>query len=107
MQLAVSGEQFQFAVKPPVDYQRSDVARHPIVIDDFDNGRKRHFHDLTVSAFDFNAGRCERVRSLHAADDAAHTNSLRRYDFDISLVVQRLQRCQCFCYFHDFSVSVP
>src|SRR5687767_4303950 len=74
-----------------------------IVIDDFDNRRKRDFDDLTVGAFDFHAGRRQRLSCLHTPDDPTDAGTVTGDDFDVAFAVKRLQRREGFGYFHGFT----
>lgn len=70
------------------------------MIDDFHDCRKGNFNDLTVGAFDFHAGRRQRLSCLHTADNSPDTRAVTRNDFNIAFAVKRLQRRESFGYFH-------
>src|SRR6476620_5456730 len=62
---------------------------------DFRDGRKRDFYYLTVSAFHLHAGSGECLSGFHAANDAPHTLSIHRNNFNIALAVKRLKGSKC------------
>lgn len=62
--------------------------------------RERYFDDLAVAALYLDAGCCERLRHLHAADYAAYAIAVRRDNLNVVLAVERAQGCEGFCYFH-------
>jgi hypothetical protein len=67
---------------------------------DFRDGRKRDFHYLTISAFHLHAGSGECLSGFHAANDAPHTLTIHRYNFNIALAVKRLKGSKCLGNFH-------
>jgi hypothetical protein len=70
---------------------------------DFDDVGEGYFDDFAVGALHFDAGLGESLRGLHAADYAAHTAAVFGHYLYIVFAVERLQCCQGFCNFHDFS----
>src|ERR1044071_3485808 len=71
-----------------------------IVVDDFGDDVERDFDDLAVRPLDFDARLGERLRRAQALDRAAHARTVPRYDLDVVLTVERLERRQCFGHFH-------
>src|SRR2546429_7972044 len=70
------------------------------MIYDFGDGCERDFDDLAVGAFDLDARRGERLRHLHAANDAADALAVRSDDFDVVFAVEWFQSCEGFGDFH-------
>ena len=70
------------------------------MIYDFGDGCERDFDDLAVGAFDLDARRGERLRHLHAANDAADALAVRSDDFDVVFAVEWFQSCEGFGNFH-------
>jgi len=64
------------------------------MVDNLDDGRERDFHNLAVRPLDLNAGRGQCLSGLHAADDAAHTITVARHNFDVAFAIERLERRQ-------------
>ena len=71
-----------------------------IVILDLRNRRERNLHDLTVRNLDLDAGSREGLSRLHAANRTTHPPAVRCNDLYVVFAVKRLQRCECFGYFH-------
>lgn len=72
---------------------------------DLGDRRKRYLDDLAVSAFHLHAGSSECLGGFHASDNAAHAQTVNRYDLDIVFAVQRLKCRKCFSNFHDYPFS--
>ena len=70
------------------------------MIFDLGDGREGDLHDLTIGTFDLYAGSSEGLGSLHASHGSAHSPAVRCNDLDVVLAVKRLQRRECFGYFH-------
>lgn len=83
------------------DHRSLSIARW-VQVDHFGNTRKRNLDNLTICAFNLHAWRCQRLRSFHAADDAAHALSIGRNDLDIIFAVQGLKGRKGLGYFHDY-----
>ena len=60
-----------------------------VVVYDLCDGREGDFDDLAVGALNLDAGRCQRLCGLHAADDAAYAVAVRCDDFDVVFAVKR------------------
>lgn len=58
-----------------------------IVIDYFDDGRKRNLNNFAIGPFNFDGRRREGESCLHAADNTTHTMTVAGDDFDIPLAV--------------------
>jgi hypothetical protein len=71
-----------------------------VVVYDFVNVRKRDFDNLAVGAFHLERGRCQGLRSSHAADDAAHMLAVERDYLYVVFAIERLEGCEGFGYFH-------
>lgn len=76
------------------------------MVNNFDDVEERNLDDFAVGTFDFDAGRGERLRRFHTADDAAHAAAVLRNDFNIILAVKRLEGCEGFSYFHCISTAL-
>lgn len=70
------------------------------MIDDLYDRGKWYLYHLAIGTLDFHTGRGQRLRSLHAAHDAAHPVPVPRNDLNIAFAVERLKRRQSFGDFH-------
>ena len=61
---------------------------------------KGNFDDDAVGPFDLHARACQRLSSLHAADDAAHAAAVLRNHFNIVFAIEGLESRESFCDFH-------
>src|SRR5947209_18525786 len=86
--------------------QKSKIKNSTVVINDLRDGGEGDFDEFAVGALDLDAGACERLRLLEAADDAAHARARLGDDLDVVLAVERLERSQCLGHFHSCSPSL-
>src|ERR1043166_1740139 len=78
----------------------SAVLSRQIVIFDLGNGREGDLYDLAIGCLDLHAGSGERLGGLHAANGPPHSSAVDGNYLDVVLTVKRLQRRECFGYFH-------
>lgn len=70
------------------------------MVDYFDDVGEGNFDDVAVGALHFDARFGERLRHLHAADNAAHACAVGGDDFYVVFGVERLQGGESFGDFH-------
>ncbi len=70
------------------------------MINDFRDGREWYLDDFAVGYLHLEAWCRQCLCCFHAANDAAHSIAVRRYDLYVVLSIERLECCEGFGDFH-------